>query len=232
MRILLLLIVTLALSCASDSSQGSATSGTSKAAETSKANAKKPGRTAADAVSEFSDGQPRATVGKSIKQGKVSTNFNKHGIPDACDLLTQETIGKWIGIPSASISLADGSSSRHDKQRACFFKWDVGNIPNAGVMVQVQQNQVADDVPEYLTYMIASLKTDGENDFNGGRVMKYQDWPDFGDDGAYSTEAGKYMWRVGNDWAFQIAFNTELSDKEQKKAAYAFAKEVMSRMTF
>jgi len=29
-----------------------------------------------------------------------------------------------------------------------------------------------------------------------------------------------------------IAFNTELSTKDQKKAAYAFAKEVMSRMTF
>jgi len=157
MRIILPLIIAIACSCASDSKQSQIqdeTQATSQSASQTRQN-----NNAQEAVDAFSNGKPTVTSAKRV--GKVETNFNKHGIPDACDLLTQKTIGKWIGIPAASISLADGSSSRHDKQRACFFKWDVGNIPNAGVMVQVQQNQVADDVPEYLSYMITSLKTDG-----------------------------------------------------------------------
>jgi len=162
---------------------------------------------------------------------KTITNFNRNGIPDACDLLTEETIAKYLNIPAKSINLADGSSPKNALQRACFFKWDGSEIKNAGVMVQVQQNPVADDVPDYLTYMVSSLKTQGENDMNGG-TTKFKNWEGFGDEGAYSTSVGKYVWRVGNDWAFMVAFNTTLKPKQEKKAAEAFAKEVMARMSF
>lgn len=159
-----------------------------------------------------------------------ATNFNKEGIPDACDLLTSKTISKYLKISEAAINLADGSSKKSDLQRACFFKWDDPNMRNAGVMVQVQKNPVADDVPEYFTYMVQSLKTQGETDM-AGLNMKYSDWPGHGDDAAYSTEAGKYVWRLGSDWAFMIAFNTTIDASQQKAAAEAFAKEIMSKMT-
>jgi|TARA_R110000737_G_scaffold341558_1_gene365537 hypothetical protein len=205
MRIILLLIVTALISCKSDSSDSTASASENLKTE--------------------------ATGNKSATKGKVETNFNKNGIPDACDLLTQETIAKYVGIPASSIMLADGSSSKNDLQRACFFKWDGSEIKNAGVMVQVQQNPVAGDVPDYLTYMVQGLKTEGENTMEGTNT-KFKDWSGFGDDGAYSTEVGKYVWRVGNDWAFMIAFNTTMSARDQQKAANAFAKEVMKRMTF
>ena len=205
MRIILLLIVTLLISCKSESSDSTTSAGKNSKTE--------------------------ATGNKSATDGKIKTNFNKNGIPDACDLLTQETIAKYVGVPAASIMLADGSSSKNDLQRACFFKWDGSEIKNAGVMVQVQQNPVAGDVPDYLTYMVQSLKTDGENTMEGTNT-KFLDWQEFGDDGAYSTEVGKYVWRVGNDWAFMIAFNTTMKPRDQQKAANAFAKEVMARMTF
>ena len=99
-------------------------------------------------------------------------------------------------------------------------------------MVQLQRNPVQEDVPEYFTYLIASRKTQGEVDPATKQTFKYSDWPGFGDDGAYSTDAGKYIWRVGNDWSFMVAFNTVLPPKAQKVAAHAFAQEVMSRMTF
>lgn len=221
MRILLLLTITVLFSCKSDSTTSAKSDKT--ASEETKQN---------PAVQEYLNSQPKVTSAKSGSTvGGIETNFNKNGIPDACDLLSQETISKYIGIPSASIMLADGSSPKNKLQRACFFKWDGSEIKNAGVMVQVQQNPVADEVPEYLTYMVQSLKTDGENNMSGTTV-KFQDWPDFGDDGAYSTEVGKYVWRVGNDWAFMIAFNTTLSARDQQKAAKAFAKEVMDKMTF
>ncbi len=222
MRILLLLIVTAFLSCKSDS-----TTATRSANEDSKTEAA-PNKS----VQEFAKSKPTVSSAETRStKGKVETNFDKNGIPDACDLLTQETIAKYIGIPAESIMLSDGTSPSSTLQRACFFKWDGSEIKNAGVMVQVQQNPVADDVPDYLTYMVQSLKSDGENNMTG-EVIKFKDWPEFGDDGAYSTEAGKYVWRVGNDWAFMIAFNTTMKARDQQKAAKAYAKEVMERMTF
>ena len=223
MRILLLLIITAFISCKPDSS--SSTARTQESTENTSPENK--------AIQEFVNSKPTITSAESLssKDGAIKTNFNKNGIPDACDLLTQETISRYVGIPSASIMLADGSSAKNNLQRACFFKWDGSEIKNAGVMVQVQQNPVADDVPDYLTYMVQSLKSDGENNMSGA-VVKFNDWPEFGDDGAYSTEVGKYVWRVGNDWAFMIAFNTTMSARDQKKAAKVFAKEVMDRMTF
>lgn len=226
MRILFILAIALIISCKPDSGQ----KGTTGTANTDTAQSQK--RDSPRSTGNMSTKNGIANTTTPTKAGKIQTNFNKNGIPDACDLLTQSTIAKYLNIPEASINLADGSSAKNNKQRACFFKWDGSSIKNAGVMVQVQQNQVADDVPEYLTYMVSSLKTDGENNFSDGTKMKYKDFPGFGDDGAYSTEAGKYVWRIGNDWAFMIAFNTTLEAKDQKRAAEAFAKEVMSRMTF
>lgn len=167
---------------------------------------------------------------KTANSSNIKTNYNTEGIPDACDLLSAETIAKFVGQPAETIFPADGSSPQNPKARACFFKWDGSALANAGVMVQLQKNPVQEDVPEYFTYLIASKKTEGEVNPASGEAMKYEDWPDFGDDGAYSTEAGKYVWRIGNDWAFMVAFNTVLPPKSQKKAAVAFAKEVMSNM--
>lgn len=161
---------------------------------------------------------------------KLETNFNKEGIPDACDLLSVETISRYVRQPAESIFTADGSSPQNQKARACFFKWDGSAIANAGVMLQLQKNPVADDVPEYFTYLISSKKTEGEKDLSSDLAIKYQDWPGFGDDGAYSTVAGKYIWRIGNEWAFMIAFNTVLEPKAQKVAAETFAKEVIANM--
>ncbi len=232
MRILLFLLLACAVfSCKPDgSSSGVKTTPSERASQLKKTTiTKEEGMKSANEASSSlvqKESEPRTT-----RKGNVETNFNKNGIPDACDLLKEATIAKYLGIPAESINLADGSSSKSQLQRACFFKWDGTALKNAGVMVQIQQNPVADDVPEYFTYMVQSLKKDGENSLNGGNT-KFYDWPGFGDDGAYSTEAGKYVWRVGNDWAFMVAFNTELKGKDQERAAKAFAQEVMDRMTF
>ena len=171
-------------------------------------------------------------TGQQTAKTAKKTNYNIEGIPDACDLLSAETISRYVRQPVESIFLADGSSPKNPKARACFFKWDGSAIANAGVMVQLQRNPVQEDVPEYFTYLISSKKTDGEKDPAGGGTIKYKDWPGFGDDGAYSYVAGKYVWRVGNDWSFMIAFNTVLTEKAQKVAAETFANEVMSNMVF
>ena len=114
MRILLLLIITAFISCKPDSS--SSTARTQESTENTSPENK--------AIQEFVNSKPTITSAESLssKDGAIKTNFNKNGIPDACDLLTQETISRYVGIPSASIMLADGSSAKNNLQRACFFK--------------------------------------------------------------------------------------------------------------
>ena len=232
MRILLLFIITVFFSCKTDTaSNGTASTTSTKTAENKTSVSKSEGVRSQKGDQPTLSNTKGEVKPRTQQRGKVETNFNKNGIPDACDLLTQETIAKYMGIPAASIMLADGSSSKNNLQRACFFKWDGTALKNAGVMVQIQQNPVAEDVPEYFTYMVQSLKKDGENALNGVNT-KFYDWPDFGDDGAFSSEVGKYVWRIGNDWAFMVAFNSDLKGKDQERAAKAFAKEVMDRMTF
>ncbi len=235
MRILLLLIVIALASCKSDTNNNTSIESTKTEKTITKSNTKNIASENKSLGTKESLANSKPSLGSETrssesKGAKTITNYNSNGIPDACDLLTEKTIAKYLKIPAKSINLSDGSSSKNNLQRACFFKWDGSDIKNAGVMVQVQQNPVADDVPDYLTYMVESLKTQGENDMNGGST-KFKNWEGFGDDGAYSTTVGKYVWRIGNEWAFMVAFNTNLKPKQQKRAAEAFAKEVMERMS-
>ncbi|MDF1696816.1 MAG: hypothetical protein P1U56_13325 [Saprospiraceae bacterium] len=225
MRLLILMVVVFLASCKPD------------APVTTQSEDNTPSQTVPAKNSRNEGGEQSGNSGSMTKaDGKKPssgiTNYNKEGIPDACDLLSTKTIARYVNQPAEEIFLADGSSPQNPLARACFFKWDGSAIANAGVMVQLQRNPVQVDVPEYFTYLISSKKTDGEKNPASPEVFKYKDWPGFGDDGAYSTEAGKYVWRISNDWAFMVAFNTVLEPKAQKIAAEAFAQEVMSNMEF
>jgi len=233
MRFILFIMVLGIMACKSDSTGSSTGTSETQTKPVEGTRAQKEGNIASSQKTTSAAGN-LSTVNEKGKTNSATrsaqTNYNVEGVPDACDLLSKETIARYVGQPAESIFLADGSSAQNPKARACFFKWDGSALANAGVMVQLQKNPVEEEVPEYFTYLISSKKTEGEKNPASGEVMKYKDWPGFGDDAAYSTEAGKYVWRIGNDWAFMVAFNTVLPPKKQKAAAEVFAREVISRM--
>ena len=89
----------------------------------------------------------KTEIGSDKRVSKSSSKVNIEGIPDACDLLSIKTIAKFVKQPAGQIILNDGSSSLNPKARACFFKWDSDDdLPNAGVMVQVQKNPVHSEI--------------------------------------------------------------------------------------
>ena len=49
--------------------------------------------------------------------------------------------------------------------------------------------------------------------------MVFKTLEGLGDDGAYSTEAGKYFWRLGDQVVFSIAFNTTHTPEQQYRIA-------------
>jgi hypothetical protein len=155
--------------------------------------------------------------------------FDKE-VPDACTLLDSKFIANVFGIDPSVINVKDGSSSQNKKARSCFFKWDT-DLPNSGILVQALKNPVEDEFPEWVTYFVRTKKEDGEKSFSEpGVVYRYKDWKAAGDEGAASTEAGKYVWRVGDEMAFMIAFNLTIDPAKQEQAATALAQEVMANL--
>ncbi len=168
---------------------------------------------------------------KPPKKESPQLNYSKLPVPDACTLLSPEDIQEILGIDATEIQVKDGSHPSSPYARACFFKWISDSRPNAGMLVQAQVNPVGDEFPTWATSFIESKRTGGESDFSGtGEVYKYTKLEGIGDDGSYSYELGKYLWRTGNEYVYMIAFNEDMGDSEQLAAVMKFADKIMQRV--
>jgi len=167
---------------------------------------------------------------EAIAKRKVE-KFAKQGfdmsVPDACTLLSTKTVSEIMKTDIKGVEIKDGSNANSKHSRSCFWKWDDPGISNAGVMVQVMTNPVPNEVPEYLRLFIDSKRTEGEQAFNSNENYKYKNFDGFGDDGAYSHDMHKYLWRIGEEYSFMIAFNTTLQERKELAAAKKIAEEVM-----
>lgn len=164
-----------------------------------------------------------------LSQTSDYSTFDK-SVPDACTLLDVDFIAKTFNIDASTITVKDGSSDKNRKARSCFFKWKT-DFPNSGILIQALKNPVEEEFPEWVTYFVKTKKTDGEKSFSSpGEVYKYTDWDIVGDEGAASPEIGKYIWRVGNEMAFMLAFNLDIDEAAQRAAADLLAVEVMKNL--
>ncbi len=148
-------------------------------------------------------------------------------LPDACTLLSESKIASLLNLDKNSLEVKDGSNPQNLFSKSCFYKWEDEGVKNAGIMIQVMTNPVEDEAPEYLSIYISSKKTRGEQSMDSDKPFIYKDFVGIGDDGAYSYEMHKYMWRKGNDYSFLLAFNAVLTEKEELEIAKKLAVEVM-----
>lgn len=159
---------------------------------------------------------------------KSSSKSGALSLPDACSLVTDAEMASYIGVNVGEVEVKDGSGANATTSRSCFFKWEDSGVPNAGVMVQVMKNPVQDDVPEYLELYIENKKKSGEKSFQDDKSYKYEDFPGYGDAGAYSYPLHKYTWRIGRDYAFLIAFNANFSKSQEMDIAKKVADKMMA----
>ncbi len=157
----------------------------------------------------------------------VSRKLGKLG--QACDLMPPTTIAAVLGKTPDQISVVNSTKAGDDPEStSCFYKWDdPEDLFNAGIFVQLMKNPLADQ-EEYATYieqMISGKRERGEQG-QDGEVTLFKRFEGFGDDGSYSTEGGKYFWRLGDQVAFQIAFNTNKAPDVQYEMARSIAKEL------
>jgi len=151
-------------------------------------------------------------------------------LPDACTLLSRESVAKEFGVELIYVNVIDGNP-QGEESRSCFFKWDDPNYPNAGILIQIQSNPMVEEVPDWPAYAVANKRTTGETIMGDAAPTIYKMWPGVGTDASYSYELGKYYWRIKNDLLVMLAYNMDITEDKQKETAYAIAQEVMDNLS-
>lgn len=176
----------------------------------------------------FVPAEATSDIGKGVDiLSVVSRKLGKLG--QACELMPAATVAAALGKTSDQISVVNSTKPGDDPETtSCFYKWeDPEDLFNAGIFVQLMKNPFADqeEYASYIEQMISSKRERGEQG-QDGEVTLFKRFEGFGDDGSYSTEGGKYFWRLGDQVAFQIAFNTNKAPDVQYQMARSLAKEL------
>lgn len=166
-------------------------------------------------------------------KNKITSTY-KHDpnvpLPDACSLLSRETVANQFDVELRYVNIIDGNPEG-EESRSCFYKWDDPYYPNAGVLVQIQSNPMVEDLPDWPAYAVANKRTTGETIMGDEAPTIYDLLPGIGTDGSYSYALGKYYWRINNDLVVMLAYNMEITEDKQKETAYVIAKEVMDALS-
>jgi len=164
-------------------------------------------------------------IGKGINMNEVLSRKGSR-IPSAKTLIPIEDIASVLGKNVEDIVVKDSSpGGANPTHSSCFFKWSDFEVNNAGILLQVMKNPLGDEYPDYVEKFISSKKSLGEQDTEGQKVL-FKTLQGFGDDGAYSYEAGKYFWRLGDEIIMSIAFNSAHSAEDQYRIATTLGKQM------
>lgn len=139
-------------------------------------------------------------------------------------LVPIETVAGALDKSVSEIIVKD-ASPRDGKEThsSCFFKWSDFEVNNAGILIQIMANPLGEEYPDYVPKFIESKRTLGEQDTEGEKNI-FKTLQGLGDDGAYSYEAGKYFWRLGDKVIMSIAFNSAHSEEDQYRIAQTLGK--------
>lgn len=154
----------------------------------------------------------------------LATN-NTVKVPLATNLIPRDKIGQIINEDPGMIEIRQGNPVSEKNYQACFIKWP-SDFVNGGIMVQVSRNPVYDEYRDWAISFIDSKKSGGEM-LQGEVKAKFLNYPEHGDSGAYSYEAGKYYWRIDRDYVITVAFNMDWDEKEQYRIATELGTEIM-----
>lgn len=176
-----------------------------------------------------SDKNMQAPIGQGVDMDQVLINRNGKLLPDVCQLVPSDQIANILNVDPRGLEITDSSDPGPDGvSKACFFKWPDDHIPNAGILLQAMRNPLAEEFPDYIIQFIISKKEKGEQGVAQQSIL-FTPWAGYGDDGAYSHDAGKYYWRLSDQLIFSIAFNTTHNASEQLDIANQLARAMTER---
>lgn len=162
------------------------------------------------------------------KQVTTSLNNTTAALPNACSLINTDYIGQVIGVDGNLISIKDGSSSASKHARSCFFRWEHNGVPNSGVLIQVMENPLPEEVNDWAAYYIQAKLHQGDVDPTGNQSFKYKALDGLGVAGAYNFDMHRYLWRIEEDIVYMVAFNLPATEDQEVKWVKALGKEIMN----
>lgn len=183
------------------------------------------GAVSADQWAQKKAAAERGNEQPSIRQ--IGTKSAKTNLPSTCNLISTKKLGSIVGADPQFITIKDGSGRSNPHSQSCFFRWEHRGVPNSGVMIQVQDNPLPDEFPEWAKYYIQAKINQGEQLPDGSGSYKYKKFEGVGDEGAYNFELNRYIWRVGSEYVFMVAFNLYADEETQLEWARKIGNEVM-----
>lgn len=167
---------------------------------------------------------PREVIGRNVDIDAIIEKRGGRIIQYTCALLSPQIIADALGKTTQELSMTNATPpAESPQQSACFIKYEDFDLPNAGLFVQMIRNPFPDEYPDYISKYVESYRLQGEQAVDEAPIF-FKKFEGFGDDGSYSTEAGKYYWRLGERVSFLIAFNTLHNPAEQYEIATKLAK--------
>ena len=149
-------------------------------------------------------------------------------LPSSCSLISAAEI-KAIFNTKTDVNVKDASDGKDTNSRACFFRWEDPNTPNAGIMIQLQTNSVFEEYPEYIANYIPNKLENGEMAMGDDRPIKYSKFDAKGRPGAYSFQQGRFYWTMDNNYIIALYFNVStLNEKGMVKAAEKIIEKINS----
>ncbi len=166
---------------------------------------------------------PKEHIGNNVDIDDVIRRNGGRIIKQACSIIPLRIVADALGKTTQEISLSNATPpTENPAQSACFFKWDDFDVPNAGIFIQMIRNPLEDEYPgeypDYISKYVASYRTAGEQAVEAEPII-FKKLEGLGDDGSYSTESGKYYWRIGEKVSFLVALNTAHNPADQYRIA-------------
>lgn len=147
-------------------------------------------------------------------------------VPSACELISQATIKKLLKTGVFPITVKDASNPEQKGLHSCFFRWDDPALNFAGIMLQVNSNQVYEHQQDNITAFVQGLLKDGSMEVDANSPNKFKEFMIGDIKGAYSYKMSRFHWNLGPNYGFMLAFNVPLSEDDMVDIATEIAEEV------
>ena len=162
---------------------------------------------------------------KKMLKADVAAKPTNSKIPTPCNLLNEKEVSEAFGVYEADVVESDGKrrSKGNENSKSCFWRWQGG-----GVLVQISQNPLPDEVNDWSTRYIDTKKSTGEHNVSGSTSEKflYKDFSGPGKHNVYNEQLSRYYSTQGEDFIVTLIFNGDMT----KKKELGLAKDLMARI--
>jgi len=142
----------------------------------------------------------------------------KAALENPCNFMDEAFVSSVVDIPAQDVSIKSGGDGSTVPAKSCFFKWQGGEVANAGLMVQVLGNPIPDEFPNWAFFFIDNKKARGEMTMEEPDVPHKFTTIDIAEQACYNHKLGKCYFRKG-DKVYLIAVNG-ISDDGRKIEVY------------